>query len=160
MSTQRIHCAGTTEQGKPCRKTRQHNSDFCYWHDPATEEERKTGVRRLPQTEPLLPEPASLQTPEEIQTLLITLANDLATSDRPDTARAQALARVSLVLLRATTLRGLTLQVTHLQDQLTESLREKAEFERQLTHARQDLDRSRRAFTELRDRVRAPCPLP
>ena len=92
----------------------------CYWHHPDTEEERATGVRRRSADPgpPLLAESMRLETPEDVHQLLSFLANHLATEERPDTTRAQALNAVAASLLRAVHVRDLRKQVTQMRERL------------------------------------------
>jgi hypothetical protein len=153
--TEQIHCAGLTTTGQPCRRQKTPGKDHCWWHDPDRASERETGVRTLPEPpQPLLEGPMPLETPEEIHALLTQLANRLATDPTSDTARAYSLATVAGVLLRAARLRDLHQEIAHLRAQNEELNATARETERQLTYARQDVERYRRSLTELRDQHR------
>src|SRR5206468_2256631 len=81
---QQIWCVGVKPDGEPCGARAMRGSDFCYWHDPATEEERLSGLTRQerPKGAPILPEPMPLETVVDVQALLKQLALYLATSER------------------------------------------------------------------------------
>lgn len=154
--TEQTHCVGMTNQGQPCRRARTRGKDYCSWHDPIRAEERRTGVRPAPEPlQPLVEGPVSLDSPEEVVNLLASVASRLATDPDSDTARAYSLSTVAGVLLRAIRLRDLVQEIDRLQAENQELTRGQGELNRQLTYARQDLERSRRAMAELRDQQRS-----
>ena len=105
-----VYCLWTRPGGQRCRAYAQHGSEFCYWHDPDKEEERRTGFRpvdRTPKSRPILPRAARLESAADVHRLLAKVANYLATADRPDVGRAQTLSTTASCLLRALDLRRL-----------------------------------------------------
>ena len=87
-----------------------------------------------------------LETPEDVHQLLSFLANSLATEERPDTTRAQALNAVAASLLRAVHVRDLRKQVTQLTADLEQERRLHADLQRELAYAREDLERYRQTL--------------
>jgi hypothetical protein len=105
-NTQSIRCHGVREDGTPCRRLTGGRKAYCYYHDPATAEERETGVRQAPPPTPaasrlLSSEPFPLTNAAEVQLLLAAVANQLATAEAPDVPRAHALTSVAGVLLKS-----------------------------------------------------------
>jgi len=99
---QPIWCTGVKPDGEPCGARAMRGSDFCYWHDPATETERLSGLARQERAKgsPILPEVTSLNTVEDVQALLRQVAIYLATGERIEPRRATALNAVAAQLLR------------------------------------------------------------
>lgn len=160
--TEQLHCTHTRPDGTACRGPAMKGAAFCYWHNPATEEERATGFRGpRPESEPgppLFPEEVPLETADDIQRLLGRVANYLATAPRPDTERAAGLSRVAAVLLRAVRLRELQGQVAGLTTELEDARRQNADLTRQLTYARDDIERYRRTLAEMREKLSSRSP--
>jgi hypothetical protein len=86
--------------------------------------------------------------------LLASVATRLATDPNSDTARAYGLSTVAGVLLRAVRIRDLFQEIERLQAENQELTRGQNELNRQLTYARQDIDRYRRTLAEFRDQHR------
>jgi chromosome segregation ATPase len=97
-----------------------------------------------------------LETPEDVHQLLSFLANSLATEERPDTTRAQALNAVAASLLRAVHVRDLRKQVTQLTADLEQERRLHADLQRELAYAREDLERYRQTLAQMRERLARP----
>jgi hypothetical protein len=89
--SEHLYCVHVRENGTSCRAMASKASGYCYYHDPATEQERITGIRASAapaDRPPVLQEEVALETVPEIQAVMRRLANYLATAPNPDTARA------------------------------------------------------------------------
>jgi len=145
-----LYCKHRTLTGQRCRARADEDTGYCWWHDPATEERRTTGIlperstTREPGGTPVLPEPAVLETAEEVAAFLQHVANHVATAAKPDVARAHALNTTAGVLLRALEARKLERRL----EAVREELRRMEEQYTQALAQRQEADRERAEMRE------------
>jgi hypothetical protein len=160
MSDQ-IYCQHVREDGDRCRAWAKKGRGFCYYHDPATAQERETGLRAPSEARPaqsagppVLPEPVRLETIEDLHAALRATFNHVAVAETADTSRAQTLATLGGVMLRAVNIRDLQRRVEELAADLAQSRSLIEDLERQRDFARDDLERCRANVRELRRQER------
>jgi uncharacterized small protein (DUF1192 family) len=94
-------------------------SSYCYWHDPATEEERLAGLvgAERPRGAPILPEGEALclERPEDIEALLRQTVRYLATAPRVEPKRANAVIAACNQLLKVMNIRELQAEIAALR---------------------------------------------
>ncbi len=156
-----VYCAFVRPDGVACRGYASKQTGYCWHHDPAREAERATGLREgtaaPPSGEPatILPEPATLESVDDVHRLMVSVSNYLATVPRADTARAHALCTSAGVLLRSIGVRGLQQRLRTLEAELAEATTRTTELERRLQQSRQTTDQQRQTIAQLRQHLRA-----
>jgi hypothetical protein len=134
---QQIWCVGTKPDGEACGARAMRGSDFCYWHDPAMEEERLSGFVRYPRGAgtPILSEAGQLDSLEDLQALLRRVAIQVVTGQRVETRRVTALNGLAAQLTRVIKIRELQSQLKEAEEEIVD-LRHRCEgFERMAKEA-------------------------
>lgn len=138
-----LWCLGTRPDGEPCGSRAMCGADFCFWHDPAKEEERREELSRREQFTgaPILSEAMSLETVADVEALLRQVALYLATGGRIEPRRATALTAVADRLLRA-------IRIKELQAELSAAQAETARLQEEMAAAREEIERLRECRPE------------
>jgi ribosomal protein S18 len=131
---QHLWCVGTREDGEPCGSRAMRGSDFCFWHDPAKEEERREEFARREQLAgvPILSAAMSLDTVADVEELLCQVAMYLATGGRIEPRRATALTAVADRLLRAIRIKELQAELSAAKQEIEQLQRRCQEYEQAL----------------------------
>jgi ribosomal protein S18 len=132
--THTLRCLGNRTDTEPCTAFAMHGSDFCYWHDPDKEEERREELARRQQLAgvPILTESMSLDTVADVEQLLRRVALYLATGGRIEPRRATALTAVADRLLRAIRIKDLQAELNAAKQQIERLQQRCQEYEQAL----------------------------
>jgi hypothetical protein len=133
---QQIWCVGTKPDGEPCGARAMRGSDFCYWHDPAMEEERVNGLVHYPRTgTPILSEAVPLESLADLEALLRRVAIQVVTGQRVETRRVTALNGLASQLTKVIKIRELQSQLKDAEAE-AEQLRQRCvDYEHMLEEA-------------------------
>jgi hypothetical protein len=133
---QQIWCVGIKPDGEPCGARAMHGSDFCYWHDPAMEEERVSGLVHYPRTgTPILSEAVPLESLEDLQALLRRVAIQVVTGQRVETRRVTALNGLAAQLTRVIKIRELQSKLADAEAEVEQLRQRCADYEHMLEEA-------------------------
>jgi hypothetical protein len=130
--TQHLWCVGLRPDGQACGARAMRGSQYCFWHDPDKEEERRDELARREQLAgvPILSESMALDTVADVEALLRQVALYLATGGRVEPRRATALTGVADRLLRAIRIKELQAELAAARQEIERLQQRCAEYER------------------------------
>jgi chromosome segregation ATPase len=148
MSQESI-CRYEFPDGRRCRACAVKDTGYCWQHDPARVEARQKGGPAGP---PLLSAVPPLESLEDVRRLLKEVTAQVVTAQHADTGRAQTVATLCGVLLRAVSIRDLQRRIDQLSAELEDAQGGRRDLDRALQYARDDVGRLRAEVAEYRRR--------